>query len=149
MRAIANGWHLARRLGGSISRRAPSAADVAWVAAHLLPGEARLWQQLPVQDRRHSILVARRFNGLVATATRAEIAGALLHDVGKLVSSLGTFGRVAATVIGARTKRFREYHDHEQLGVAMLRSVGSEQATLDLIEGKGRAAGALRAADAT
>ena len=38
---------------------------------------------------------------------RDEMAAALLHDVGKVECGLGTFGRVAATVVGPRTQRFR------------------------------------------
>ncbi len=76
------------------------------------------------------------------------MAGALLHDVGKGQSDLGTFGRVAATVIGPRTKRFRLYHDHEALGIELLRDAGSDPATLALLDGTGRAAGALRDSDA-
>ena len=53
------------------------------------------------------------------TATRAEMAGALLHDVGKIEAGLGTFGRVAATVVGPRTRRFRLYHDHEAIGAGL------------------------------
>ena len=32
-----------------------------WAWAHLLPREATLWNRLAVADRRHSIVVARRF----------------------------------------------------------------------------------------
>jgi putative nucleotidyltransferase with HDIG domain len=140
--------HLARRFFGSLSRRPPASADVAWVLTQLLQEEAVLWQSMPAQDRRHSIVVARRFAALVADASRAELAGALLHDVGKTQSGLGTIGRVAATVVGPRTTRFAAYHDHEALGVVMLRGAGSEPETLALVIGAGRSANALREADA-
>ena len=58
----------------------------------------------------------RRFLELRPAATRPQMAGALLHDVGKVQSGLGTWGRVAATIVGPRTRRFRQYHDHEQIG---------------------------------
>ena len=80
---------------------------------------------MTVQDRRHSILVARRFVEFAPEASRAEVAAALLHDVGKLASGLGTFARVVATVVGPRTDRFRPYHDHERLGAEMLAAAGS------------------------
>ncbi len=140
--------HLSRRFFGSLSRRAPLVADAAWALGYLLPGEAALWQQMTVQDRRHSIVVARRFLELVVGSTRAEMAGALLHDVGKTQSGLGTLGRVVATAIGPRSRRFRRYHDHEALGIEMLRRAGADAATLALIEGSGPAAQALRDADA-
>ena len=140
--------HLARRFLGSVSHRSPRADQVAWALSQLLPGETTLWQKMSVQDRRHSIVVARRFQERAADAARAEVAGALLHDVGKTASSLGTVSRVVATLIGPRTKRFRSYHDHEALGIEMLRAAGSDAETLALIEGNGRNASALRAADA-
>ena len=80
-------------------------------------------------------------------AARAEIAGALLHDVGKVEAGLGTFGRVAATVVGPRTARFRRYHDHEAIGARLAAAAGSDPVTVALIEGQGPAADALRAAD--
>jgi predicted HD phosphohydrolase len=79
--------------------------------------------------------------------TRDEIAGALLHDIGKLDSDLGTARRVVATVVGPRTARFRSYHDHERIGAEMLAGVGSATATIELVRGHGRAAAALLAAD--
>ena len=148
MSALQHIGHLARRFFGSLSHRVPAMADTTWALGQLLPSEAALWQQMSAQDRRHSIAVARRFAALVAEPTRAEMAGALLHDVGKTQSGLGTFGRVAATVIGPRTRRFRQYHAHEALGVEMLRAAQADPATLAVIEGSGRAAQALRAADA-
>ena len=148
MSTFKHAGHLARRFVGSLSRRAPSDADTAWVLGHLLPGEAVLWQQMSAQDRRHSIAVARRFAALVTQPKRAEMAGALLHDVGKTQSGLGTLGRVVATMVGPRTSSFRRYHEHEALGVEMLRAAQSDSDTLAVIEGSGRAAQALRAADA-
>ena len=148
MSVLKHARHLTRRFFGSLSRRAPTSVDTAWVLGQLLAGEAALWQQMSTQDRRHSIEVARRFAALVAEPTRAEMAGALLHDVGKTQSGLGTLGRVAATVIGPRTKRFRRYHEHEALGSEMLRAAEADPATRAVIEGSGRAAQALRAADA-
>ena len=148
MTRVAHLGHLMRRFFGSLSRRPPAAADVAWVHTQLLQAEVALWEAMPARDRRHSVVVARRFAALIAEARRAEVAGALLHDVGKTQSGLGTLRRVVATVVGPRTKRFAAYHDHEALGIVMLRGVGSEPETLALIEGTGRGANALREADA-
>ena len=139
--------HLARRFVSSLSRRPPPDSDVAWVVGQLLPGETDLWQRMSVQDRRHSILVARRFVELAPEASRPEVAGALLHDVGKLSSSLGTVRRVVATVVGPRTNRFRQYHDHERLGAEMLAAAGSPAVTVELVQGRGPRAEALRQAD--
>ena len=139
--------HLARRFLTSLSRAEPSAADTAWVADHLLPAEAALWARLAVQDRRHSLLVARRFVVLAGEPTREEVAGALLHDIGKVDCGLGTFGRVVATIAGPRGHRFRRYHDHEQIGADLLAEAGSSPATIELVLGRGPAAATLGAAD--
>jgi predicted HD phosphohydrolase len=138
--------HLARRFATSLSRREPSSDEVAWVESQLLAPELELWRGMPVADRRHSIEVARRFESM-GQWTREEMAGALLHDIGKLESGLGTWMRVAATVVGPRTERFRMYHDHEEIGADMLTVAGSAEVTVDLLRGNGRASSALMAAD--
>jgi putative nucleotidyltransferase with HDIG domain len=123
-------------------------ADTAWAESLLLEGELQLWRRMGAADRRHSIVVARRFENLAADEwTRDEIAGALLHDIGKLDADIGTFSRVVATVVGPRTARFRSYHDHERIGAEMLAAAGSSAVTVDLLIGKGRAAAALAEAD--
>jgi putative nucleotidyltransferase with HDIG domain len=123
-------------------------ADTAWAESLLLEGELQLWRRMGAADRRHSIVVARRFENLAADEwTRDEIAGALLHDIGKLDADMGTFSRVVATVVGPRTARFRSYHDHERIGAEMLAAAGSSAVTVDLVIGKGRAAAALAEAD--
>ncbi len=139
--------HLARRFATSLSRRSPSAADDAWARHWLTPAEAELWRSMSNADRRHSIEVARRFLARRPSATPAEAAGALLHDVGKLDAGLGTFGRVVATVVGPRTDRFRRYHDHEAIGGRWLAAAGSDPVTVELVAGVGAAAADLRAAD--
>lgn len=139
--------HLARRFWGSLSRAEPVATDVEWVGSQCTAGEFELWRSMAVQDRRHSIVVARRFVEFAPTATRAEVAGALLHDVGKQVAGLGTLARVAATVVGPRGERFRQYHDHEALGAAMLAERGSDASTIELVLGGGALRDALRRAD--
>ncbi len=140
-------WHLAARFFTSLSRTPPSDESEAWVAEHLLPGEQRLWVQLSNQDRRHSALVGQRFAAMDPSAPRALVAGALLHDVGKIECRLGTFGRVVATVVGPHGTRFRAYHDHEEIGAAMAAAAGSEPDTVELIAGRGRAFETLQACD--
>ena len=139
--------HLARRFASSLSRRPPSAADEEWARTWLIGEEVALWSAMPVADRRHAIEVARRFRELHPAASRPESAAALLHDVGKLHSGLGTWGRVTATIIGPRTRRLRQYHDHEQIGANMAAQAGSDPVTVALIRGQGPAAADLRAAD--
>jgi hypothetical protein len=140
-------WHLAARFVTSIPATPPSIDDEIWVDEHLLAGERALWVQLSNQDRRHSAAVARRFVTRRPGATRAEIAGAILHDVGKIECGLGTFGRVVATLAGPRTKAFSAYHDHEAIGAALAEAAGSEAATIDLIAQRGPAFDDLRRSD--
>jgi len=140
-------WHLAARFVTSLPPTPPSVDDEVWVDDHLLPGERTLWLQLSNQDRRHSAGVARRFVECRPTASRAEIAGAILHDVGKIECGLGTFGRVVSTLAGPRTRSFAAYHDHEAIGATMALAVGSDPATVDLIAQRGPAFDALEASD--
>ena len=138
--------HLGRRFAGSLSRREPDVADTAWVDSQLLEAESQLWHRMSAADRRHSIAVARRFQAL-GPWSRDELAGALLHDVGKVDAGLGTMARVAATIVGPRTARFRRYHDHERIGAELLAVAGSSHVTIELVLGRGRAASALTDAD--
>jgi hypothetical protein len=139
--------HLAARFFTSLSAAPASAEDEAWVAEHLLAAEWALWVQLENPDRRHCAAVGRRFVEARPVATRAEIAGAILHDVGKIECGLGTFGRVVATVVGPRTRAFAAYHDHEEIGADMARRAGSEPETVELIAGRGPAFPALESSD--
>lgn len=140
-------WHLVARFLTSLTPTPPPAEHEAWVDEHLLPGERALWVQLDNHDRRHSALVAQRFVAVRPAASREEIAGAILHDVGKIECRLGTFGRVIATIVGPRTTRFAAYRDHETIGASMATAAGSDPITAELIAGKGPAYDALKASD--
>ena len=139
--------HLALRFATSLSGSPPDVAEEVWAESRLLPGEIGLWRQMTNQDRPHSAKVARRFVAARPDATRAEIAGALLHDVGKIECELGTWGRVAASVVGGRTERFRSYHDHEYIGSQLAAAAGSDLATVELIDERGPAYETLRLCD--
>lgn len=140
-------WHLAARFATSLSRAPASEEDEAWVRSQLLPEEHSLWVQLSNPDRRHCAAVGRRFVEARPEAPRAEIAGAILHDIGKIECDLGTFGRVVATIVGPRTAKFAAYHDHEAIGARMAEVVGSDPVTVELIAGEGPAFCALQASD--
>lgn len=139
--------HLAKRFAGSLSRRPPTIADDTWAKGLMTPWEIALWRRMSNADQRHAIEVARRFQALRADVTSHEMAGALLHDVGKLESGLGTFGRVIATIVGPRTARFRRYHEHEAIGAGWLAEQGSSAETVDLVRRVGPAAAALERSD--
>jgi len=148
---LAHAGHLVRRFKGSVTRLPPSAEDESWAESLLLPVEVPLWRRMAAADRRHAVEVARRFLALRPEATRAEMAGAFLHDVGKVEAQLGTAGRVAATLVPARwaSGRFATYRAHEEIGARWCQQAGSEPVTVALVAGTGSgpAADALRAAD--
>ncbi len=97
--------HLAGRFVRSLWPLPPRRSDVAWVESVLTDAELALWSSQPTVDRRESIAVARRVaHGLAGTAHDGEpvwLAAALLHDVGKRDSRLGTILRSLATIAGA------------------------------------------------
>ena len=123
---------------------------------------------MPAADRRHSVVVALRAEAILAgrgtgarpgaggaagvagidrvePVARPVLAAALLHDVGKLASGLGTYNRVVATLCGAATKgemallwsetsgyvrRVGLYLRHAPLGADMLAMAGSDPLTV-------------------
>jgi hypothetical protein len=135
--------HLARRFFASLLPVGPSAADDAWAREQLSDAEQELWGRLARVDRRHSARVAHRVEvELGARATRPVLAAALLHDVGKTVAHLGTYGRVIATLSTAVagedtargwvqtsgfTRRVGQYALYPELGVDLLRMAGSDE----------------------
>lgn len=117
--------HLAKRFLSSFPRSDVSETELSSVRSLLSASEYELWLQFAHADRRHSVVVAARFTALCPEASRYEIAGVLLHDIGKIRSNLSTLQRVIATVVGPRTRRFALYHQHEEIGITMLQHAGS------------------------
>lgn len=145
---IARLIHLARRGWTSMSNSPLSGQDVEIAERLLTVDEFELWWSMPPRDQAHSLHVLRRFIDVYPPATRVEQAAALLHDVGKVRSRLGWTGRVLATIIGPRGARFRDYHDHVEIGATMLQGI-SDPRTIQLIRGSvdDSAARALERAD--
>ena len=144
--------HLVKRFALSLDRRPPAVTDEVFAARHLTGAEHALWTRLGAADRRHAITIARRFVALRPDAERAEIAGALLHDIGKVEADLSTSRRVLVTLQHAvgwtpRSTAARRYLDHEAIGAALLSEAGSDQVTIDTALGRGPAGEALRRAD--
>lgn len=139
--------HLVSRFIGQLDRRPPSAADEAWADAYLSKGERSLWVRLGNGDRRHAIGVARRALSIHPNSTRAEIAGSLLHDIGKVDAPRSALVRVWYVVSPSRNAQ--RYRDHEAVGADLLRSVGSDPVTVQLVAGEGprESRDALRQAD--
>ena len=108
---------------------------LATVRKVLLPKEYELWLDMPLIDKKHSVVVMRRFLSRAQQTEVTAIRAALLHDVGKTKSDLGIFDRILATVVGRRVKKYQIYHDHEAIGAQMLREIGSDEATCRLVSG--------------
>ena len=133
----------------SLSRGDVSETELAMVRETLSAAEYELWCQFNNADRRHSVLVAARFVSLLPEASRNDLAGVLLHDIGKTRSNLSTLQRVVATIVGPRTRRFALYHQHEQIGVEFLQQAGSHGGVIAILNQTCNAdvAAAFRAAD--
>jgi hypothetical protein len=142
--------HRARRFFGSLSSSAPSDEDAAWADAWLSEREAVAFRRMAPVDRRHAIGVARAVVAHLDRLSLAEddpearwiVAAALLHDVGKSVAGLGTYGRAVATLSGwvgghdmaaswADTRGFTRkvglYLQYPELGADLLRMAGSDE----------------------
>jgi HD domain len=145
-RRVRHARHLIRRFLGSLRPGGPPAADEAWAAHSLLPGEVALWRRMSGADRRHAVGVARRAAvALGERASRPVVAAALLHDVGKIDSGLGAVARAVATVAAgvaghdaARTwsgrrgpvGRAGRYLCHDRIGADLLGAAGSDTLTV-------------------
>jgi hypothetical protein len=143
---VGSASHLVRRFLGSLRPGGPGRHAETWVEARLLPGELVLWSRMSGPDRRHAVAVAQRVErALGHEATRPVLAAALLHDVGKVESGLGTYGRVVATLsakvagreMAAAWRRQRGfarrvglYLHHDQLGGDLLAMAGSDPLTI-------------------
>jgi hypothetical protein len=143
---VASSLHLAKRFVSSLRPGGPPAADLEWVGAVLSEAEFELWSRMRGPDRRHSVAVARRVErSLGHEATSEVLAAALLHDVGKTVSGLRTYGRVIATLSGkvaghhmahrwsnARgfVRRVGLYLRHPEMGGDLLAMAGSHPLTV-------------------
>jgi hypothetical protein len=92
--------HLAGRFFGALSPAGPALEDEAWALGSLLDGEKLLWRRMSGPDQRHAVGVARGTVRLLGPEEPPPevVAAALLHDVGKVESSLGTFARVGVTL---------------------------------------------------
>jgi putative nucleotidyltransferase with HDIG domain len=129
--------HLARRLIESVRASSVDQIDLEWVRETLSAEEFALWSKMQVMDRVHSIGVARRLISGSLGVEKFEVVAALLHDVGKLQSSLGVPARIAATILGPRNRKWREYLDHESIGASMCRDAGLDPRVCNLISGNG------------
>ena len=144
--------HLSARFFSAVVPLGPSPGDESWALDHLLPGEQTLWRRMSGPDRRHAVGVARETIRLLQPrpTSRDVIAAALLHDVGKIEASFGTFTRVGVTcaaLAGGRSRllrwadnssgnrrrfrtRVKRYLTHDRLGADLLERAGSDTLTV-------------------
>ena len=138
--------HLSGRFVRALSPRSPRPDDLAWVETVLTPGGYVAFRRQPHHDQRHAIGVARDVQARLADTPYADdprwLSAALLHDIGKLDSRLGVYGRVVATVSGAAlgrdhaeawsesrgfTRRVGLYLRHDELGADRIRIAGEPE----------------------
>ena len=144
--------HLSLRFFGALLPKGPAPADESWALGHLLSGEQELWKRMSGPDRRHAVRVARDSIRLLEASRekRDIVAAALLHDVGKVESSFGTFARVGITLMAmvfgrarilrwtarygdrpaSRPARVGMYLTHDRLGAQLLERAGSGDLTV-------------------
>jgi hypothetical protein len=133
MSVLRTPWHLAKRVKESVMATPLTDGERTGVTSVLLSTEYELFEKLTVADQRHALNVLRRFDTFAPGAPIGVRRAALLHDIGKVEARLGTFARIAATVVGPRTKAFRRYHQHEHRGRELLTAAGSDGLTLHIL----------------
>lgn len=120
--------HLASRLLAVIRATPLTAPEEVWVRTVLHPGENAVFFAQSPADQRHGHDCARWVAHRIDEPE--PVRAALLHDVGKRHSRLGTLGRSLATIaIKLRlplSARWRQYRDHGALGAAELSRLGAE-----------------------
>ncbi|HEV8064901.1 MAG TPA: hypothetical protein VGP46_08725 [Acidimicrobiales bacterium] len=149
--------HLVARFFGSVAPVGPRKGSQQWALGHLNSAERALFLSMSAADRRHAIGVARRALRLEGeervgetSAPAGFVAAALMHDVGKVESGLGTFSRVFATLAAVAVGRERlvaraaarpgngkrrpaarlaAYLEHDRLGAELLDRAGSHPLT--------------------
>ncbi|MEX0767364.1 MAG: HD domain-containing protein [Microthrixaceae bacterium] len=142
--------HRMQRFFRSVFSVSASQEQVAWAYEFLTESEQRLFMRMPSVDQAHCIGVAQAVSGHLSQVGLSEedpaatwiLAAALLHDVGKSVSGLGTYGRVVATISealggsdmgahwaerGGMTRRVGLYLQYPQLGADLLSLASSDE----------------------
>ena len=126
---------------GAAHRARMDDADRAEALSHLTPELGRLYLGMAVRDQKHALRVLRRAGRADGLLCRA----ALLHDVGKSQTPLGTPGRslvVLAEATGTTGllcalpflgTRVRRYLRHPEIGAEMLRAVGADAALVEIV----------------
>ncbi|MEO5975146.1 MAG: hypothetical protein ABIQ38_08110 [Ilumatobacteraceae bacterium] len=127
--------HLVKRFFGSLTSDPLNEREISWVKEELTSDEFDLWNTQAVTDQRHSFDIAMRFIVLRPQGSQEEIAGALLHDIGKIEAGLGTIARVVATILPLPTQKFTAYRQHQRRGAQLVKSIGCSSTTIALVAG--------------
>ncbi len=121
--------HLVRRFFGSLGTRRPAPTDQMLVAELLSPSESEVFWSQPVPDLAHALRSARTV-GASSPGRTGLARAALLHDVGKRHSGIGTIRRSIATGLSIlrvpARGRMASYLDHAAIGADELGRLGCE-----------------------
>jgi len=123
---------------------------------YLKISEAALFDQLPEDIQKHSVMVARRaleiFMGhRYKIDERTLVRASLLHDVGKGLSRMGILDRTFLVMLrgafpvlydrlAAGGGRAGVHRDHAELAVELLRKAGVEEEVIEAVKGHNRPA---------
>ena len=136
-----------------------TASDRAFIGKYLTIPEAALFYELPRDEQRHSIVVAKKMLSVVRSPSadveeRALAKVGLLHDIGKSAIRLGILDRALLVLLknfapslygrfalaGSREGTFgffRKVHvhkEHARLSGILLRAAGTEERVVKLVE---------------
>mgnify|MGYP001028419735 CR=1 FL=1 len=81
-------------------------------------GFLSLFWQLKKEDRAHSLEVMKRVKKISKEKEMYKLA--LVHDIGKVCSDIGWFGRIFADIGFNRSITAKKYKDHETMGKFLL-----------------------------
>lgn len=142
MSLLARPLHLVRRFVWSVRTQAPDPAAEAWLLSLLSTEQRALYEAQPLVDRCHAVDSATFVRQHGSSPDDAVAVASALHDVGKAEAGLGTYGRVAATLVGvvlsddARARwatrsgvrgSVGRYLRHDQRGAELLAAAGSSE----------------------
>jgi putative nucleotidyltransferase with HDIG domain len=125
----------------SAHRAAMSDADREEALSHLDPALGELFVRMAVRDQVHALRVLRRLGDAEPPLQQA----ALLHDVGKIETPMGTMGRSLVVLAGAtRTMglltrvpgigpKVQRYIEHPTIGAELLRHAGADGPLVQIV----------------
>ena len=68
--------------------------DRSYILEHLTSQEARLFFSMDIRDQHHGLVVAKQLQALSPHASRELIGAALLHDIGKSITTYRLYERI-------------------------------------------------------